>query len=685
MEEAVEFQPTPAPPVAKRVPQATTLHGETRVDDYAWLRNKEDAEVVAYLEAENAYADGILLPTKDLRENLYKEMLSRIKETDLSVPYRKGGHFYYSRTEQGKQYAIHCRKRGGLEAPEEIVLEMNAMAQGEKFLALGAYEVSDDGNLLAFSTDVTGFRQYTLQVKDLRTGEILPDRVERVAAVAWAADPATLYYVVEDDAKRPYRLYRHRLGSAAHDLLYEETDERFFLDVDRTRSGEYLFAHSVSKTTTEVRVLRADDTAGSFQLVRPRTAEHEYYLEHHREHFYIRTNDAGKNFRLARVPVAAPGGPWEEVVPHRPQVMLEGAMAFTRHLVLLEREGGLPHLSVLEVASRASHRIPFPEPAYHTGPEQNRTFDTAVFRYAYTSLVTPPSVYDYDMDARTASLLKRREVLGGYDASRYEVERLQATAADGTSIPISLVFRKGIARDGSNPLYLGGYGSYGIPLPVTFDSNRFSLIDRGVVLAYAHVRGGGELGKAWHDQGRMRNKKNTFTDFIAAAEHLVHEGYTSPDRLVIAGGSAGGLLMGAVVNLRPDLFHAVLAQVPFVDVINTMLDTSLPLTVTEYEEWGNPNLPEEYANLRTYSPYDNLEAKAYPAMLVRTSLNDSQVMYWEPAKYVAKLRTLKTDSNPLLLVTNLAAGHGGSSGRYDLLREIALNYAWILTEMHLAP
>ena len=612
-------------------------------------------------------------------------MLARIKETDLSVPYRKGDHFYYSRTEQGQQYPIHCRKRGGLGAPEEVVLEMNELAKGEKFLALGAYEVSDDGTLLAFSTDITGFRQYTLRVKDLRTGALLADQVERVAAVAWASDHATLYYVVEDEAKRPHRLYRHRLGSETHDLLYEEADERFFLDVDRTRSGRYLLVHSVSKTTTEVRVLRAADVAGSLQVVRARSAEHEYYLEHHGEHFYIRTNDAGKNFRLTRVSVASPGDPWEEVVGHRPQVMLEGAMCFTRHIVLLEREGGLPHLRVQEITSGASHRIPFPEPAYHTGPEQNRLFETTVFRYAYTSLVTPPSVYDYDMEGRAATLLKQREVLGGYDPSRYDVERLQAIAADGTAIPISLVSRKGMARDGSNPLYLGGYGSYGIPLPVTFDSNRFSLIDRGVVLAYAHIRGGGEMGKAWHDQGRMLNKKNTFTDFIAAAEHLVRERYTSADRLVIAGGSAGGLLMGAVVNLRPGLFRAVLAMVPFVDVINTMLDTSLPLTVTEYEEWGNPNLAAEYAYLRTYSPYDNLEAKAYPAMLVRTSLNDSQVMYWEPAKYVAKLRTLKTDSNPLIFVTNMAAGHGGSSGRYDLLREIALNYAWILGELGLTP
>jgi oligopeptidase B len=673
------------PPVAKRVPKADEVHSDRRVDDYAWLREKDDPEVRAYLEAENAYADAVMKPAEPFQAALYAEMLARIKETDTRVPHRKGEHLYYSRTEQGKQYPLYCRKRGTLEAPEAVTLDLNALAEGKTFMALGAYQASDDGRLLAYSTDDTGFRQYTLFVKDLTTGAVVERVAQKVGSVAWVADSRTLFYTVEEEStKRQYRLYRHRLGSGAHDLVYEEPDLAFNLGVFRTRSGGFVVLGAGSLTTSEARVLAADRPEDGWRLVAPRVAEQEYDVEHHGGDFYIRANDRGRNFRLVKAPVEAPGREgWEEVVPHRTDVMLEAVDAFRDHLVLSEIEGGLPQLRVIDLRDGATHRVAFPEPAYSLFPEANLEFDTSVFRYGYQSLVTPASVYDYDLEKRTATLLKRTEVLGGYDPERYASERIWATAPDGVRVPISLVHRKGVKRDGSAPLHLAGYGAYGFPLPVTFSSNRVSLLDRGVVAALAHVRGGEEMGKAWHDEGRMMKKRNTFTDFIACAEHLLDEGYGARGRVVISGGSAGGLLMGAVVNLRPDLFGAVVSLVPFVDVINTMLDESLPLTVGEFEEWGNPKRRDEYEYMKSYCPYTNLERKAYPPMLVRTSLNDSQVMYWEPAKYVAKLRTLKTDAKVLLLKTNMGAGHGGASGRYDALRETALDYAFMLWQMGL--
>jgi oligopeptidase B len=673
------------PPVARKVPRTEVVHGDTRVDDYFWMRDKKNPEVAAYLEAENAYTDAVMAPTQPLQDALYKEMLGRIKETDVNVPYRKGGYFYYSRTEQGQQYPIYCRKRGSLEAEEEVTLDLNRLAEGQKFMALGAYQVSDDGSRLAYTTDATGFRQYTLYVKDLGTHALLPVRVERVGSVAWAADGQTLFYTVEDEqTKRQYRLYRHRLGTEAHDLVYEETDEAFNIGVGRTRSQKYLIVGMGSLTTAEARYLRADDPAGEWRVIAPRIPDQEYDVEHHGELFYIRVNDTGRNFRLVSAPVASPGREhWKEVVPHRADVMLEGVDFFQNHSVLFEREGGLTELRVTDLRTGVSHRIAFPEPVYSVFAGTNPEFDTAVFRFNYQSFATPSSVFDYDLDARTRTLRKQTEVLGGYDSSLYQSERLWATARDGVKVPISLVYRKGLRRDGG-PLYLYGYGSYGFPLPITFSSNRLSMLDRGVVVAIAHVRGGGELGKPWHDDGRMMQKKNTFTDFIACAEHLIAERWTAPDQLVIEGGSAGGLLMGAVTNMRPDLWKAVVSKVPFVDVVNTMLDESLPLTVGEFEEWGNPKKKDEYDYIKTYCPYTNLEKKAYPAILVKTSFNDSQVMYWEPAKYVARLRTLKTDKNPLLLKTNMAAGHGGASGRYDFLHEVAFDYAFILGQLGLA-
>ncbi|MBI4543876.1 MAG: S9 family peptidase [Gemmatimonadetes bacterium] len=674
------------PPVAERWPKVDTVHGDVRQDDYFWLRQKSNPAVRAYLEAENAYAEQVLSPTRPLQEALYQELLGRIKQTDLSVPYRQGEYFYYSKTEQGKQYQIHARKKGSLDAPEEVTLDLNVLAEGKPFLGLGAYRVSDDGNLLAFSTDTTGFREYTLQVKDLRTGELLVERIPQVRSVVWSADGRFLFYTAEDHAKRPYRLYRHVVGRSHHadELVYEEKDELYRLFASRTRSKGYILLTSASLTTSEVRYLAAGEPLGEWRMIAPRRQGREYDVDHHGRRFYIRVNDTGRNFRLVSAPVEDPGpANWGEVVPQRKDVMLEGMDFFAGHYVLYERRNGVPEMRVTELRSGKRHRVRFPEPVYEAGPAVNAEWNTNELRYNYESLVTPSSVFEYDMDRRRATLLKQTEVLGGYDPHQYASERRLARARDGTRIPVSLLYRKGVRRDGRAPLLLAGYGSYGAPYRVGFSSNRLSLLDRGVVVAMAHVRGGGELGKGWHDDGRMMRKMNTFTDFIAAAEFLIAEKYTSSDRVVIEGGSAGGLLMGAVTNLRPDLFRAVIARVPFVDVINTMLDASLPLTVQEYEEWGNPHRPDEYAYIKQYCPYTNLAAKAYPAMLVKTSFNDSQVMYWEPAKYVARMRVLKTDANPLLLVTNMGGGHGGASGRYDRLREIALDYAFVLQQMGL--
>ncbi|HET6899635.1 MAG TPA: S9 family peptidase [Vicinamibacteria bacterium] len=676
----------PRPPTARKQPKVDVVHGERREDDYFWMREKSNPEVASYLEAENAYADAVMKPTEGFQRALYDEMLGRIQETDVNVPYRQGAYFYYSRTEQGKQYPILCRKFESLEAPEQVTLDVNLLAEGHAFMALGAYAVSDDGNLLAYSTDSTGFRQYDLFIKDLRTGQSGPAVAPKTGSVAWAADNRTLFYTVEDEAKRHYRLYRHRLGAATPDeLVFEEPDEAFNIGVGRTRSRAYLVLGAGSLTTAEARVLAADDPAGEWRLLAPRIHDQEYDVDHHDGWFYFRVNDTGRNFRLVKAPLDAPGREnWTEVIPHRPGVMLEGVDFFHAFYVLLERETGLQRLRLVDVASGAAQDVPFPEPAYSVFPAANAEFDTRKFRYSYESMVTPRSIFDYDVDTKTSELLKEQPVLGGYDRSRYASERLFATAPDGVQVPISIVYRKDTPRDGSAPMLLGGYGSYGLPLPVTFSSARLSLLDRGVTVALAHIRGGGEMGKPWHDDGRLMNKRNTFTDFVAVAEHLVARKYTSSDRLVIEGGSAGGLLMGAVTNMRPELFKAVVSHVPFVDVINTMLDASLPLTVGEYEEWGNPREKEAYDYMKTYCPYTNLAARAFPAMLVKTSFNDSQVMYWEPAKYVAKMRTLKTDANPLLLKTNMGAGHGGASGRYDRLHEIAFDYAFVLGQVGIA-
>ena len=673
-------------PLASRAPRTTTVHGRTLTDDYGWLRDKDDPRVRAYLEAENAHTRAVMQSTEAFQESLYREMLARIKETDMGVPYRYGDYDYYSRTEAGKDYPIYCRRRRIERAAEQIILEMNALAEGHEFFSLGAFSVSPDANFLAYSTDVTGFREFTLFVKDLRSGELLPERIEKTRSVAWANDSATLFYVKEDAAKRAWRLYRHTLGGAEDVLVFEERDVRFSMGVQRSRSRGWIFLGSHSATTSEVHCIPADQPAVAPRVIAARTPEREYQVDHRGELFYIVTNDKGRNFRLVTAPVADPRTEnWTEVIAHREDVMLEDVELFSRHWVVHERAGGFPRLRVASFDSGESHPIELPEPVYSVWGTGNAEFDTDTFRFAYESLVTPDSVFDYDMKTRSRKLLKQEEVLGGYDPARYNSELLYAAGQDGTQLPISMVYRKDLRTSGPQPLVLSGYGAYGYASDVHFSSTRLSLLDRGVIFAIGHVRGGGEMGKRWHDQGRMLNKQNTFTDFIAVAQHLIAAGYTGRDRLVIEGGSAGGLLMGAVVNLRPDLFKAVVAEVPFVDVINTMLDASLPLTTGEYEEWGDPQEREHFEYMLSYSPYDNIEAKAYPAMLVETSLNDSQVMYWEPAKYVAKLRATKTDRNPVLLKTNMGAGHGGASGRYDYLREIAFTYTFILWQLGLAP
>jgi oligopeptidase B len=674
----------PAPPVAKKVPKTTEVNGRTLVDNYFWLREKKNPEVRSYLEAENAYTDAVMKPTEAFQRGLYEEMLGRIKETDVDVPYKEGDYFYYSRTEAGKQYQIRCRKKGSLDAPEEVVLDINEMAKGQIFMAVAAYAVSTDGNLLAYSTDNTGFRQYVLAVKDLRTGKLLPDHAEKVGSVAWANDNKTLFYTVEDAAKRQYRLYRHAVGTTGPDeLVYEEKDERFNLHAEKSLSKAYIFLVSGSHTTTEVRYISADQPMAEWKVMEPRKQDVEYFPDHNGDFFYVRVNDTGRNFRLVKAPVNDPRSQnWQEVVAHRPSIMLDDVNFFKNYYIRYERENGLPQVSVTDLRSGQSKRIDFPEPAYDMSDYINREYDTAKFRYAYQSAITPLSIFEYDMGSATSVLLKQREIPGGYDRTRYRVEQIYATAADGVKIPISVVHLKGAKLDGKGPLYLYGYGSYGFPIDITFNANLFSMVDRGVVAAVAHIRGGGEMGKAWHDDGRMMHKKNTFTDFVACAEYLVAQGYGSKDKLVIEGRSAGGLLMGAVLNLRPDLFKAALVGVPFVDVMNTMLDESLPLTVGEFEEWGNPKEKPAFDYMITYSPYDNVEAKAYPNMLVKTSFNDSQVMYWEPAKYVAKMRALRTDHNVLIMKTNLSpAGHGGASGRYDRLKESAFDYSFMLTQM----
>jgi oligopeptidase B len=672
-----------SPPLAPVQEHHEVRHGATVTDNYYWLRDKANPAVVKYLEAENAYTEAMTASLKPFQEKLYQEMLGRIKQTDLGVPVPHGGYLYYSRTEEGKQYPIRCRRKGNMQAPEEILLDPNELGRTHKFVGVGDFTLSDDHNLLAYTIDFTGFRQYTLQVKDLRTGQLLPDTAERVTGVEWAADNKTLFLTTEDAVtKRSDHVWRHVLGSQGLEPVYEEKDELYDLGLHKTRDLQFLLLTAFAKDSTECRWLRASEPQKDFTLFLPRRRDHRYYIDHREGLFYIRTNQAGVNFAIMTAPDTDPAPQnWKVFLAHRPDVLISGLDLFRDFAVTIEKSRAVNCLRVFHFRTGQWTDIPFSEPVYSARPAETPEYASTTYRYAYNSFVTPPSVYDYDVATGQSKLLKREEVLGGYDPSRYTSELLWATARDGTQVPISIVYKRGLKRDGKVPMLLYGYGSYGFGMSAGFSSQRFSLLDRGMTYAIAHIRGGDEMGWQWRLDGMLMKKKNTFFDFVDCAEFLVAQKWTSRDRLVIEGGSAGGLLMGAVVNLRPDLFRAVHLAVPFVDVMNTMLDASLPLTIGEYLEWGNPNEKAAYDYMKSYSPYDNLEKRAYPAMLVTTSFNDSQVMYWEPAKYVSRLRPLKTDNNPLLLKIKMQpAGHGGASGRYDRLRDQAFEYAWMLSQ-----
>lgn len=677
------------PPRAKVAPTRFDTHGVARVDDYYWLRERESAEVTGYLEAENGYTETVMAPTAALQETLFEEIKGRIKQTDMSVPYREGDYSYFTRYEDGREYPIHCRRAVAASASdpdtEQVLLDVNEIADGHDYCQVSGRTVSPDQRLLAYGTDHEGRRIYTVRIKDLSTGELLPDELTGVTPnLTWDAASQTVFYAKQDpDTLRWFQIYRHRLGTAQGDdvLVYQEDDETFNCEVGKTRSKRYLLIASSQTVSTEYRYLAADDPEGVFAVFLPRERDHEYHIDHYRDRFFIRTNRDALNFKLMETPDdrMAPRH-WKELVGHRDDVLLGPFELFRDFLVLQERHNGLLQLHVRPWEGDGAHDIAFDEPVYESYISVNREPDTKVLRFGYESLTTPTSTYDYDMVARTRTLLKREEVLGDFDPARYRAERLLATAPDGEQVPISLVARVGTPRDGTAPLLLYGYGAYGISIDPAFDSARLSLLDRGFVFAIAHIRGGQELGRRWYDAGRLGQKRNTFTDFIACAEHLVAERFTSPERLFAMGGSAGGLLMGAVLNMRPDLFTGAVAQVPFVDVVTTMLDDSIPLTTGEYDEWGNPNERAAFDDIIAYSPYDNVEAKDYPALLVMAGLHDSQVQYWEPAKWVAKLRALKTDDRPLLLKTNMDAGHGGVSGRYRRYRETALQYAFLLVQ-----
>ena len=673
------------PPIAKKIPQTFEKFGDKRVDDYFWLRDKANTAVTDYLKAENAYLNSVMGHLKPFQEQLYRDMLGRIKETDDSVPYFMRGYWYVSKTEEGKQYSIYARRKGSLEAKEEVLLDGNALAKGKPFMSIGAMSVSPDNKWLAYSVDFTGFRQYTLQFKNLETGELLADKIERVTSVAWANDNKTLFYVTEDaTTKRSNQVYRHVLGAKDDKLLFEEKDELYNVGIESTRSRAYIIVSSESSETTEQRLLDANKPDSQFSVYAKRKENIKYAIDHHEKSFLIVTNDKGRNSRLVQAPISmkADRKTWKEIIPHRKDVKLDGVDVFMDFFVAVEKKAGLPQLRVFDMTTMKPHDIVFPEAAYDASPGQNAEFDAKLYRFNYGSLVTPNSVFDYDVAKRERTLKKQQPVLGGYKPEEYQVERVMAKAKDGAMVPISIVYKKSMRKANvAQPTLLYAYGSYGISMPLGFRSGRLALLDRGVIYAIAHIRGGGEMGKQWHDDGKMLKKMNTFIDFIASAEHMIAQKYTEPSKLAIQGGSAGGLLMGAVTNMRPEMFKAVVSQVPFVDVMNTMLDATLPLTVGEYLEWGNPNQEKAYKYMRSYSPYENLRRGAYPSILVETSLNDSQVMFWEPAKYVAKLRTLKTDTNPLVLKTNLDAGHGGASGRYDYLKEIAVTYSFVLWQL----
>jgi len=670
-------------PLVKAVPKELKKHSHVRVDNYYWLREREDPEVIDFLKGENEYTKAVMAHTEDLEKTLFQEIKGRIKQTDMSVPYRLDDYFYYTRYEEGKEYPIYARKKGSLDAPVEMMIDANVLAEGHEFFSLEARTVSFGQDILAYAVDTKGRRIYTVHFKNLNTGELLKDIITDVTGnMDWANDNKTLFYSKQDPSTlRSYQIYRHVLGteSSEDQLVYEETDDTFSIFVFKTKSKKYMMIVSTQTLSHEYRYLDANDPNGDFRVFLTREREHEYQIDHFQDKFFIRTNDQAKNFRLMATPIEKTGKEyWQEVIPHRNDVFLENFEIFKDHLVLEERKGGLIQIRIIPWTGNGEHSLEFDEPAYHAHISINLEFDTPILRFGYTSMTTPNSIYDYNVVTRDRVLLKQEEILGGFDSQNYITERLHARTENGTEIPISIVYRKGFKKDGQRPLVLYGYGSYGLSMDASFNSPRLSLIDRGFTFAIAHIRGGEEFGRQWYEDGRLLKKKNSFTDFIACGDYLVREGYTSREKMYAMGGSAGGLLMGAVINMRHDLFKGVVAQVPFVDVITTMLDETIPLTTSEYDEWGDPNKKEYYDYMLSYSPYDNVEAKHYPHLLVTTGLNDSQVQYWEPAKWVAKLRAMKTDQNRLLLKTNMDAGHGGASGRFKRFGEIAFHYTFIL-------
>lgn len=674
---------TPKAPAAARKPKDVTVHEDRRIDDYFWLREKENPEVKSYLEQENAYTEAVLAPTKALRAKLFQEMRGRIKEDDTSakVPYL--GWLYYTRTEKDKQYPVFCRVADQPNASEEVLLDLNKLGEGKPYVAVGHYRVSDDGARLAYSIDWTGYRQYEVFVMDLATKQLVAQQIGKVSDLEWGAGHDVLYYVTENEAKRSDKLHRWTLSTGKHELLRTEPDELFNIDVSKSQDGRWLFSTAESKVTSEVFALRADEPQGAFRSLLPRQEEVKYQAEHHGDRFYFVTNRDAKNYKIVSAPEDRPSE-WTEVIPHNPTVKIEGLTPFARYMVIEERENGLPHLRAYEFATGQSRRLEMPEAAYEVSGGSNWQFDTDDFRFDYQSMVRPRSTFSVNLKTGDRTLIKQQEVLGGFDPAHYRAERVWATMRDGTKVPLSIVYRADLDRSKPQPFWLYGYGSYGISMPITFSGNRLSLLDRGVIFAIAHIRGGGELGEEWREAGRMEKKMTTFNDFVDCAQWLVDNHWTTPQQLVTSGGSAGGLLMGAVLNQRPDLFRAALVVVPFVDVLNTMLDASLPLTTEEYVEWGNPNIREQYSWMRAYSPYDNLRSAAYPNVMVNVSFYDSQVPYWEGAKYLAKMRTLnQAKDRALLLHTNFGAGHGGASGRYDALNDTARDYAFFLSALGL--
>ncbi len=674
------------PPDVQKIPKELTMHGDTRIDNYYWLNDRENPEVIKYLEEENAYTKSVLKPTEKLQEDLFHEMKSRINETDQSVPYEKNGYFYYTRYEEGKEYPIYCRKQGSLEAEEQVMLNVNEMAEGYDYYQVRGLTVSPNNKLLAYGLDTVSRRMYTIHIKNLETGEIFSDQLPvTTGSVAWANDNKTVFYTQKDEETlRSNKIFRHIIGDnyTLDQEIYAEEDETFGTSVWRTKSDKYIMISSYSTMSDEYRFLNADNPTGEFQVIQPRERALEYSVSHFGDYFYINTNLNATNFKLVRTPITKTTKEnWQEVIPHRKDVYLQEIELFKNYLVLEERKNGLTEIRIINWEDNSEHYLDFGEETYMAYIATNPNFNSEYLRFGYTSLTTPNSTIDYNMKTREKIVRKEQEVLGDFDKNNYKAKRIFATAGDGTKIPISIVYRKGIQLDGSNPALIYGYGSYGITMDPYFSSVRLSLLDRGFVYAIAHVRGSQYLGRQWYDDGKLLNKMNTFNDFNACAEHLINLNYTSSEKLFAMGGSAGGLLMGVIVNLRPELYKGIIAKVPFVDVVTTMLDESIPLTTGEFDEWGNPKDSVYYEYMLSYSPYDQVKEQDYPAMLVTTGLHDSQVQYWEPAKWVAKLRDMKTDNHVLLLYTNMDTGHGGASGRFETLKEYAMEYAFMFQQL----